>query len=117
LPSAHLGRPHRAQIRVNPEARATYLDLVRDSEFAEGTWLVESLRDARTGQTGPTLALERRAQNWRYWQLDATGVVQAEGALPFCASCHVGALAPPVFGLPRITTPAESNARPARSWK
>lgn len=117
LLSAHLGRPHRAEIRVNPEARAAYLALVADTQFADGTWLIESLKDAHTGAPGPTFALERRAGGWSYWELDSKGRVRAEGALPLCAGCHAGAPAAPVFGLPRTVPPQESNATRARSLK
>lgn len=117
LLSGHLGRAHRAEIRVNPEARAAYLALVADTQFADGTWLVESLIDADTNSAGPTFAMERRAGNWVYWLLDAAGRVQAEGSLPLCAGCHAGALARPVFGLPRTPPEQESNGTPARSPK
>lgn len=115
LSSAHLGQPQRAELRVNPEARAAYLALVADTAFANGTWLVEFLSDAKSGLKGPIFALERRAGSWNYWELDAEGRVQAQGDLPFCANCHAGAPAAPVFGLPRSDLPQESNAAAARS--
>jgi hypothetical protein len=108
---------HRAELRVNPEARASYLGLVTDTRFPDGTFLVEFLKDARTSASGPILAMERRAGAWSYWQLDPKGRVQAEGALPLCAGCHAGAPAAPVFGLPRPTPTQESNAPAARSPK
>jgi len=117
LPSAHLGRLHRAEIHVSPAARKSYLALVTDTQFAEGTWLVEFLKDARTGAKGPIFALERRSDGWAYWELDPQGRVRAEGALAFCAGCHAGAPAAPVFGLPRTPSPQESNAAAARSVK
>jgi hypothetical protein len=117
LPSAHLGRAHRAQIRVNPEASEAYRTLVADTAFADGTLLVEFLSDANTGANGPVFALERRAGAWTFWQLDAEGRVQETGALPFCAGCHAGAPAAPVFGLPRSDVQLESNAPAARSRK
>jgi hypothetical protein len=117
LLSAHLGRQQRAEIRVSPRARESYLALVADTQFAPGTWLVELLTDARTGAKGPILALERRADGWAYWELDAQGRARAQGALAFCAGCHAGAPAAPVFGLPRPSPPQESNAPAARSVK
>ncbi|HWA73167.1 MAG TPA: hypothetical protein VG937_12550 [Polyangiaceae bacterium] len=115
LPSAHLGRAQHARIRVNPEASEAYRTLVADTAFADGTLLVEFLGDAKTGKNGPILALERRAGTWTFWQLDAEGRLQEKGYLPFCAGCHAGAPAAPVFGLPRSDVPQESNAAAARS--
>jgi hypothetical protein len=117
VPSAHLGRAHRARIRVNPEASDAYRTLVADTAFADGTLLVEFLSDAKTGESGPVFALERRAGTWTFWELDAEGRVQETGQLPFCAGCHAGAPAAPVFGLPRSDAPLESNAAAGRSRK
>jgi hypothetical protein len=117
VPSAHLGRAQRAQVRVNPEASEAYRALVADTAFADGTLLVEFLSDAKTGESGPVFALERRAGSWTFWELDAQGRVQEAGALPFCAGCHAGAPAAPVFGLPRSDVPLESNAAAGRSQK
>ena len=102
---------------MSPKAVESYLALVTDSQFAQGTWLVEFLTDARTRAKGPIFALERRAEGWAYWELDPQGRVRAEGALGFCGGCHAGALAPPVFGLPRAPAAQESNAAPGRSVK
>jgi hypothetical protein len=101
LLSAHMGTPHIAEIHVNPEALEAYRNLVGDTLFAEGTWFVERLRHADTGRSGPILALERTPKEWRFWVLDPQGRLDPEVSLDFCAGCHAGALAPPVFGLPR----------------
>jgi hypothetical protein len=86
---------------VCPEAEAQYRSLVTDSEFADGTLIVEWLEDTRGPQSRRVLALERRDGAWHYWELDANGRGAELGPSSSCQQCHAAAPAPPVFGLPR----------------
>ena len=111
--SQHLGRPHLAEIRVSPEAADDYRRLTPDTELSPGSFFVEWLRDASTARLGAIFALERTPETWRYWVLDARGVLVESGALALCAGCHAGAPAAPVFGLPNPSE--ESTATVPRS--
>jgi len=107
--SEHLGRPHVAQVRLSPEARATYLGLVAD-DYPVGSVILEVLREVDTNRPGPVLALERTEAEWRYWVLDTEGRPDPAHAesLELCARCHAAAPSAPVFGLPRSPPPAPS---------
>lgn len=99
LRSAHFAKTQLAEIRVNPEARATYIALTVDTELPIGTRIVESHRDAVTGKPGPILAVVRTPQGWEFSLLDSTGRALGDQAPSYCAGCHEGARAVPIFGL------------------
>ena len=113
--SEHFGERHLAEVRVNPEAQATYAALVPESSFATGTVIVETLRNEKTGAPGPVLALERTESDWRYWRLGTAGNLEHADASAACARCHAAAPAAPLFGLPRTSAPqaAPSQAAPS----
>jgi hypothetical protein len=97
--SSHFVKPQLAEIRVNPEARAAYIALTVDSELPIGTRIVESHRDASTGKPGPILAVARTAQGWEFSRFDSAGQALDDVAPSYCADCHAGARAAPIFGL------------------
>jgi hypothetical protein len=99
--SEHLGERHLAELRVTPEALPIYAALVPDSGFAEGSLIIESLINEKTGARGPIFALERTASDWRYWALESNGVPQAAERTAGCPGCHAAAPGAPLFGLPR----------------
>jgi hypothetical protein len=111
--SQHLGERHLAELRVNPEAQATYASLVPESSFAVGTVILETLRSEKTGAAGPVLALERTENDWRYWQLGPAGNLEHADAALACAGCHAAAPAAPLFGPPREAVPEPMTAVPA----
>ncbi|HEY8945076.1 MAG TPA: hypothetical protein VIM73_12475 [Polyangiaceae bacterium] len=100
LPSQHFVEPHVYELRINPEARAAYTELTSATRFEPGTRIVMSLRHARTGQRGLSLAMEREREGWCFWVFDRAGVVRGSGSLEPCVGCHAGAPAAPLFGLP-----------------
>jgi hypothetical protein len=113
FPSQHLGERHFAELRVSPEAQATYAALVPDSSFSPGSLIVETSIDAKTSARGPVLALERTESDWRYWLLDARGVPQ-QADTAACAACHAAAPSAPLFGAPRpAAVPAATSSFPA----
>ena len=78
--SAHFVKPQLAEIRVSPEARATYIALAVDSELPIGTRIVATHRDASSGKPGPILAVTRTAQGWEFAELDSAGQALADVA-------------------------------------
>lgn len=114
FPSQHLAERHDAELRVSPDAQASYAALVPDSSFPTGSLIVETLFDAKSKAPGPILALERTEGDWRYWVLDAQGVPQPNEAAGACAACHAAAPSAPLFGAPRPTSaPAAATSFPS----
>ncbi len=105
--SQHFDGSHLAEIRVNAEAEARYRALVTDTRFDDGTLIVETLRD-RSGTAVALLALERRADGWRFSELDPDGVPRSIDE-SLCRGCHAGAESPPVFGPARPVPSRESK--------
>jgi len=90
-------------VRVSPEIRATYSDLVVDSTFPDGSVLTELSR----APGGRGYAMRKEGGNWQFFALDGNGGLLSSGALSLCAGCHAQAPSDGVFGLPRV--PAESR--------
>jgi hypothetical protein len=84
-------------VRVSPESRATYTELVADSVFPDGSVLAEL---SHSGD-GRGYGMRKVGGSWSFFELDAQGGVLASGALALCAGCHAQAPADSVFGLPR----------------
>lgn len=84
-------------VRVNDVARSSYVALVTDTVFPEGSLLFEQAH----GHEGLGYAMHKAGGRWSFIQLDARGAVLASGALAVCAGCHAQAPADQVFGLPR----------------
>jgi hypothetical protein len=84
-------------VRVNEIARAAYIGLVTDTVFPDGSLLAELSH----GASGHGYLMRKSAGTWRYFELDAQGVVLASGALVLCAGCHAQAPSDSVFGVPR----------------
>ena len=84
-------------VRVNEVARATYVALVTDAVFPDGSLLAELSH----GASGNGYVMRKSAGVWSYFELDSQGVLLASGTLPLCSGCHRQAPADGVFGLPR----------------
>jgi hypothetical protein len=96
---------------VSPAAEAAYRDAGPETHFEAGSWIVEWLRQRDSGQHGPIFALERTANDWRFWMLRADGTVERSANLELCAACHAAAPAAPIFGLPRERQESTPGAR------
>ncbi len=101
-PTAHPIGPAFASIRTNDLA-AAYGTRGR-APFAPGARLVESIAPDAESPATLHYAMTREPDDarpgtggWRYEVIDATGTVQAEGALPLCARCHAEAAREWVF--------------------
>jgi len=81
------------ELRVNTVARASYLGLVTDTIFPEGSVLVELSRG-----NGPGYAMQKVRGAWRYVELDGQGRVLSSTSRGPCADCHAQAAADHVFG-------------------
>ena len=101
-PTAHPIGPAFASIRTNDLA-AAYGTRGR-APFAPGARLVESIAPDAESPATLHYAMIREPDDatpgtggWRYEVIDASGTVQAEGALPLCARCHAEAAREWVF--------------------
>jgi hypothetical protein len=99
----HLVKPSHAIVRVSPDARSTYLALVTDSVFPDGT-LIAMFHQSRDGsESGTVYAMEKTQNVWTFLSLDPDGTKRSDN-LEVCALCHKGGVADHVFGLPRSLT-------------
>jgi hypothetical protein len=97
-------------VRVTPAARETYLNLVADSEFPDGTSIAQISRDKARNQ--PIYVLQLRAGIWQFLVLDQRGAIAEQGQIPACVRCHLEAPSSPLFGVPR-TAKRESRVAPS----
>ena len=96
----HAGR-YRVDVRVSPDARSTYVNLVRGSVMPDTTWVAKFHRDASTGDDGPIFGMYKRGEgDWEFLEADADGKVVARGDLRLCRRCHAEGKADHLFGLP-----------------
>ncbi|HET9959215.1 MAG TPA: hypothetical protein VFQ61_32220 [Polyangiaceae bacterium] len=100
IPSEHWFGNYLAEVRASPGAERSYANLVTDTLFPDGTWLIESLREARSGRSGPILVLARSDGEWSYWIASRSGGLAPPRQVEACKGCHDAAPAAPVFGLP-----------------
>jgi hypothetical protein len=107
--SQHFGGKRLARIRVNPESEAAYRTLVVDSQFSQGTLVVEAL--SRNGGAEPDtyLGVELTRDGWRFFEANAKGEPEALDERD-CRGCHAGAPSPPLFG-PARDVPARESKR------
>lgn len=96
-------KPGHATVRVSPDARASYLALVTDTVFPDGTVIAMFHQSADGSERGAVYAMEKTANAWTFLVLDADGGKRSEN-LEVCALCHKGGVADRVFGLPRSLT-------------
>lgn len=109
-PSEHLGNARTATIRVWPEAEATYRDLVPHTILPVGTAVLETLSRGPGDEPSGYFAMEKTADGWTYWALDAKGRGNADTS-GLCQRCHAEAVADELFGPRRAgTTPLTSTA-------
>lgn len=104
------------EVRASPEVRPLYSRLIRGAVAPEGAALVaehsrrlhgERSSSAPPGQPTPQLyAMEKHANQWRFFVVDATGAVLASPT--GCAGCHQMALTDYMFG---VGTEAAVEAR------
>jgi len=85
------------EVRANEVARAHYTALVTDTVFPNGSVLAQLPRSG----TGNGYVMRKDAGQWSYFELDSRGALVGEGAVAWCAGCHVRAPSDHVFGLPR----------------
>jgi hypothetical protein len=97
--SGHPGAGDEARVRVSPDARAAYAELVRDSAMPDGT-LVALFHSDRAGTAGSVYVMEKQGRAWSYRALTAQGVM-VEGAATRCQGCHQSAVGDELFGVPR----------------
>jgi hypothetical protein len=99
----HLVKPSHAIVRVSPEARASYVALVTDTVFPDGSLIAMFHQSADGAERGPVYAMEKKSNAWTFFALEPGGAQRSEN-LEVCALCHKGAVADRVFGLPRGLT-------------
>lgn len=99
--SGHFGGRLAVNVRVSPEARRPYAELVAGGELPRGSVIAAFHTDARYGRPGPVLAMVKGARDWEYLSLDAEGGIVERGALPLCLRCHAEGIADQLFGLPK----------------
>jgi len=99
----HLVKPSHAIVRVNPDALASYLTLVTDTVFPDGTVIAMFHQSLDGAERGPVYAMEKTANAWAFLALEPDGSKRSDN-LEVCALCHKGAVADRVFGLPRTLT-------------
>ena len=90
----------RVDVRANDAARANYIALVTDTVFPEGSLLAELAH----GGSGHGYVMRKTGGVWRFFELDAQGVLLAGGTATLstlCEGCHAQAASDRVFGLPR----------------
>jgi len=107
--SGHRGSGDEARVRVSPEARSTYLELVRDSVMPDGS-VVALFHADRSGKAGPVYVMEKEGGAWTYRALTAQGVI-IEGGAARCQGCHQGGVGDELFGLPRPLEPHEPEPK------
>jgi hypothetical protein len=99
--SGHAPQPYSASVRVNPEAREQYRNLVADSLLPAATVIAELVLDSEA-RIQQILAMEKQASgDWEFLMLTADGRARARGALSSCTRCHAEAPADSLFGPPR----------------
>jgi len=103
-PLAHGGHgngPYAAEVRVNSQAQAGYLNLTAQSSLPLGSVVVQVQRD-RSGKASDAFAMEKNASDpaapWIFTLLTSDGRVEQSGALPGCARCHAEGLGDFLFG-------------------
>jgi hypothetical protein len=96
----HDGSPRFAVVRVSPEARRTYLELVPDSTFPDGALIALFQQSPDGYEKGPTYVMEKRSGHWSFASYAANGE-RLPSSAETCAACHADAPADGVFGLPR----------------
>jgi hypothetical protein len=100
-PAPFTSRGHQPEqqvdVRVNDLARESYVGLVTDTLFPDGSLLAEL---SHTG-SGHGYVMRKTAGVWSYLELDPQGTLLADGILPLCVGCHGQAPSDSVFGLPR----------------
>lgn len=107
-PSEHLGTARTATIRIWPAAEATYRDLVPHTILPDGTAVLEALSRRAGDEPSRYFAMERTAEGWTYWALDAKGRGNPDTS-GLCQRCHAEAVADELFG------PRRSGATPLTS--
>lgn len=112
--SAFANRGHRgagklALVRVSPEARGAYAELVMDSVMPEGS-VVALFHQNPGGASGPVFVMEKRNATWTYIAFAPDGVLA--GTTSHCAGCHAAGVGDSLFGLPRARRAAPSTPSP-----
>jgi hypothetical protein len=97
--SGHPGAGDEAGVRVSPDARGPYAELVRDSVMPDGA-VVALFHSDRVGTAGSVYVMEKQGGTWSYRALTAQGVM-LEGATTRCQGCHQSAVGDELFGIPR----------------
>lgn len=103
-PEGRVGR-----ILISPASRSTYLELVADSRFPDGTWILAEELSSIDGPVARSYVMHRTKGTWEFGGLAGT-----EAASPFtqaeCRGCHAQAPSDFVFGLPRALREASPAA-------
>ncbi len=103
--TGHAGAGALAEVRVNPEARAAYEHLVKDSELKDGTLV--ALFHEQPGGAGPVYVMEKVGGAWLFMTCrpDGTDLEPAEPTQGTrahgCRGCHSEGVADWLFGPPR----------------
>jgi len=103
--SGHAGAGARGVVRVSPEGRTAYEQLVSDSELPDGA-VVALFHELAPGRPGPVYVMEKAGAVWRFstCRADGTEFEPADAATAStagCRRCHADAVADSLFGLPR----------------
>jgi hypothetical protein len=101
----HAGAGALAAVHVNPESRATYEQLVKDSELPTGTTLAITHGAAPDGRGGPVYVMQKSGATWEFLRLGPDGALPdgpttaAKSAMG-CRACHADGVADALFGVP-----------------
>jgi len=102
----HVGEGALATVRVNPEARASYEHLMRDSELPDGAVVALFHRATAEGPDGSVYVMQKSGKIWNFFRLAPDGRptdppgIQGKVA-GRCARCHAEGVADGLFGIPR----------------
>ena len=88
------------EVRVSPDSRSLYAELLPGTIFPEGTLIAAFHHDPARGRAGPIYVMEKARSGWQRSVVDPDGARRADAELHLCGRCHAEAVADQVFGLP-----------------
>ena len=88
------------EVRVSPEIRSLYAELLPGTVFPRATLIAAFHHDPARGRPGPIYIMEKGDAGWQRLVVDPDGRRRAEAELDLCGRCHAEAIADQVFGLP-----------------
>lgn len=107
----HAAGRYLVEIRVSPNARQAYANLVAGTELPVRAVVVALHRDRDTGKPGPVYVMRKSGDGrWQFAQADPNGTVVPDARTDLCARCHADGVSDSLF---RVPPPVPTTGTPA----